>query len=176
MDISSKMRTPHLQTLRLVWAAVDGRWLLTHWGRDKMVANLADDAFKRIFQNENVRTSIKTSLKFVPKSPIDNNPALLQIMAWRHPGDKPLFEPMMVRSPTHVCVTRPQWVNSFFLHVSINDASPSEINRAHCKTQLILNNFILFHIYSWLLDIVWNNNLNLLSWLKRTWGIFSLHE
>ena len=35
-------------------------------------------------------------------------------MAWRRPGDKPLFEPMMVSLPTHihVCVTRPQRVKS----------------------------------------------------------------
>ena len=33
-------------------------------------------------------------------------------MAWRRPGDKPLSEPMMVRLPTHICVTRPQWVNA----------------------------------------------------------------
>ena len=39
---------------------------------------------------------IKISLKFVPKGPIDNNPELIQIMAWRQPGDKPLSEPMMV--------------------------------------------------------------------------------
>ena len=31
-------------------------------------------------------------------------------MAWRRPGDKPLSEPMMVNLPTHICVTRPQWV------------------------------------------------------------------
>ena len=34
-------------------------------------------------------------------------------MAWRLPGDKPLSEQMMVRLPTHKCVTRPQWVNTF---------------------------------------------------------------
>ena len=43
----------------------------------------ADDTFKRIFLNENVIISIKISLKFVPKGPINNNPALVQIMAWR---------------------------------------------------------------------------------------------
>ena len=32
-------------------------------------------------------------------------------MTWRRPGDKPLSEPMMASSPTHICVTRPQWVN-----------------------------------------------------------------
>ena len=31
-------------------------------------------------------------------------------MAWRRPGAKPLSEPAMVRSPTHICVARPQWV------------------------------------------------------------------
>ena len=71
----------------------------------------ADDIFKRIFFNENVWISIKISLKFVPKGPINNIAALVQIMAWRRSGDKPLSEPMMVSLPTHICVTRPQWVN-----------------------------------------------------------------
>ena len=35
---------------------------------------------------------------------------LVQIMAWRRPGDKPLSEPMMVSLLTQICVTRPQWV------------------------------------------------------------------
>ena len=38
---------------------------------------------------------IKMSLKFVPHGPFNNIPALVQIMAWRRSGDKPLFEPMM---------------------------------------------------------------------------------
>ena len=71
----------------------------------------ADDTFKRIFLNENIIISIKISLKFVPKGLINNIPALVLIMAWRRPGDKPLSEPMLVRSLTHICVTRPQWVN-----------------------------------------------------------------
>ena len=54
-----------------------------------------DDIFKCIFLNE-----------------INNIQALVQIMAWRRQGDKPLSEPMMVTLPTHICVTRPQWVNS----------------------------------------------------------------
>ena len=70
-----------------------------------------DDIFKRIFMNENIWVSIKVSLKFVPKGPINNIPALVQIMAWRRPGDKPLSEPMMDILLTHLCVTRPQWVN-----------------------------------------------------------------
>ena len=71
----------------------------------------ADDSFKCIFLNENILISIQISLKFVHKSPINNIPALVQIMAWRRPGDEPLSEPMMVSFPTHICVTRPEWVN-----------------------------------------------------------------
>ena len=70
-----------------------------------------DDIFKWIFLEENVWISINISLKFVPRGPINNIPTLVQIMAWRQPGDKPLSEPMMVSLLTHICVTRPQWVN-----------------------------------------------------------------
>ena len=69
-----------------------------------------DDIFKRIFLNANVWISLKISLKFVPNGHINNNLALVQIMAWRRPGDKPLSERMRVSLPTHKCVTRPQWV------------------------------------------------------------------
>ena len=54
------------------------------------------DTFKCIFLNENVLIVIKISLKFDHKRPINNIPALVQIMAWRCPDDKPLSEPMMV--------------------------------------------------------------------------------
>ena len=70
-----------------------------------------DDIFKCIFLNESVWISINISLMFVLGGPINDIPALVQVMAWRRPGDKPLSEPMMIRLPTHICVTRPQWVN-----------------------------------------------------------------
>ena len=54
--------------------------------------------------NENIRISIKISLMFVAKGPFDNIPALVQIMAWHRPGDKPLSEPMVVILLTHICV------------------------------------------------------------------------
>ena len=70
-----------------------------------------DDIFKCIFVNENISISLLILLKFVPNVRINNIPALKQIMAWRLPDDKPLSEPMMVILLTHICVTRPQWVN-----------------------------------------------------------------
>ena len=60
-----------------------------------MAATLADDIFKCNFVNENVLTSIKISLNFVPKGPIDSNSSLVQVMTWRQSGDKSLPEPMM---------------------------------------------------------------------------------
>ena len=39
---------------------------------------------------------------------INHMTALVQIMAWRRPDDKPLSKPMMVILLTHICVTRPQ--------------------------------------------------------------------
>ena len=71
----------------------------------------ADDSFKCIFLKGNVWIMNIMLLKFVPKGPINNIPALVQIMALRRPGNKPLSEPMMVSLLTHICVTRPQWVD-----------------------------------------------------------------
>ena len=39
--------------------------------------HFADDIFKCIFVNEEFCIFIKISLKFIPKGPIDNNPALV---------------------------------------------------------------------------------------------------
>ena len=50
-----------------------------------MATKFADHIFKWIFLNENVWISIKISLKFVPRGPVNNIPALVQIMAWRRP-------------------------------------------------------------------------------------------
>ena len=86
-----------------------GRWVNTLRPRQNG-RYFADDIFKCIFLNENVWISLQISLKFVPKGSINNIPSLFQIMAWGWPGNKPLSEPMMVSLPTHIWVTRPQWV------------------------------------------------------------------
>ena len=63
----------------------------------KIAVILADDIFKCIFLNENEWLLIQLSLKFAPRSPIDNKPALVQAMAWRRTGDKLLPEPVMTQ-------------------------------------------------------------------------------
>ena len=72
--------------------------------------HFADDIFKCILLTEDVWIPNKISLKFVPKGQNKYIPSLVQIMAWRRPGDKPLSEPMMVSSLRYICVTRPQWI------------------------------------------------------------------
>ena len=95
------------------------RWCHMYWHINNTLGPrlnrrpFADDIFKCIFLNENEWILPRISLKFVPKVPINNIPALVQIMAWRRSSDKPLSEPMMVSLLTHICVTRPQWVNSY---------------------------------------------------------------
>ena len=56
-----------------------------------------DDILKGISMNEKICILIRISLKFVPKGPINNIPALVQMMAWRRSGDKPLSEPMLTQ-------------------------------------------------------------------------------
>ena len=97
------------QISEVIW-----RHIINTLGPRRNEQNFAYDICKRIFFNENVWISVKISLKFVPKGSINNIPALVQIMAWRRPGDKPLSEPMMVYLQTHICVTRPQWVKPQF--------------------------------------------------------------
>ena len=75
------------------------------------------DVFKCIFLN--VHISVKIFPKFLPKGPLNNIPALVQIIDWHRPGDKPLSEPMMVSLLTHICVTRLQWIKASKCPVSV---------------------------------------------------------
>ena len=63
-----------------------------HHGR-----HFADNIFRCISVNEKFCILIQISLEFVPKGPIDNNAALVQVMAWCWIGDKLLPEPMLTQ-------------------------------------------------------------------------------
>ena len=110
--------------------------------------HFADDMFKCISLIENVSILIQISLKFVPMGPINNIPALVQIMARCRPGDKPLSEPMMDSLPTHICVTRPQchckWVEDLTLSSMkaqlLTKATPPLVKRlatASCRISMM---------------------------------------
>ena len=67
---------------------------LTHWRWDKTAVSL--ETFSNGFPSMMIVVFwFKISVKLLPRIPILNVPALVQIMVWRRTGDKPLFEPMM---------------------------------------------------------------------------------
>ena len=57
--------------------------------------HFTDGIYRYIIVNEMFCIVIKIALKFVPKGPINNNPALVYLIAWRRKGDKPLSELML---------------------------------------------------------------------------------
>ena len=90
-------------------------WLtphLAHWGRDKMAA-IFQTTFPNAFSSiKTYEFCLRIHWGLFLRVRIINILALVQIMAWRRPGDKPLSEPMMFSLLTHICITRPQWVNN----------------------------------------------------------------
>ena len=110
-----------------VFLSFHNRWMLNTLRPRQNSGRFADDILDCVLLNENVWISIKISLKFLPNGPINNVPALVPIMTWRRPGDKPSSEPMMVSLLTHTCATRPQWVKYMNYHFfsSLHDIFPS---------------------------------------------------
>ena len=107
-------------------------------------SHFADGIFKCIFLNENVWIALKISLEYIPKIRINNIPALVQIMAWRRPGDKPLSEPMMVSLLTHICVNRPHWVQQINYGLQLSERHRWVICRKSAKmTHLFVSSMII---------------------------------
>ena len=126
--------------------------------------------------NGNIWISIKISLKFGSKGPINNIPILIQIMAWCRLGDKPLSEPMVVSLLTYICVTRPE-----LNHVVPGQTVWWEIRYRKSSRQTHYNDVIMSEMASQItsLTIVL---LNCLSWRKENtkdprhwplWGEFT---
>ena len=97
----------------------------THWGRDKMVL-ITQSIFSSAFSwTKMYEYCLRFHWNFSPKVRIKDIPALVQIMAWRQPGDKPLSEPIMVILLTHICIPRPQWLNT------IHAANKQQLYKLH---------------------------------------------
>ena len=100
---------------------------------------------------------INISLKFAPKGPINKIPALVEIMAWRHWGNKPLSEPAVVSLPMYICITRPQWAKKckyikklHILYVSCRSC----IMRPVLRYVSYRGSTVSFHPY----NLLWVNN------------------
>ena len=85
---------------------------LTHWGRNKMAA-IFQTTFSNAFSWMKM-FRFRLLWRLFQRVQLTIFPSLVQVMAWRRPGDKPLSEQTMVSLLTHICVTRPQWVKIRF--------------------------------------------------------------
>ena len=84
---------------------------LTYWGPDKMAAISETILSKAFSWMKMLEFWLKFHWSLFPKVQLTIQ-ALVQIMAWRQPGGKPLSEPVLVSLLMYICVTRPQWVKS----------------------------------------------------------------
>ena len=73
-----------------------GRYVIT-WRLNQNGCHFADDIFRSNSLYEICCILIQISLKFVPKGPISNKPALVKIIAPNQTGNKPLSEPVIVQ-------------------------------------------------------------------------------
>ena len=87
------------------------QWLLTQGGWDKMAAIFLTTFSSAFSWMKSFVFWLRFHWSLFVKGAINNIPALVQMMTWRRPGDKPLSDPMMVSLLLHWCITRPQWVN-----------------------------------------------------------------
>ena len=80
-----------------------------------------DDKFKCSFLNKNDRIPIEFSLNLVPRSPIDNNLALPQVMATHWTCDHQLPEPMRTQLRDACMRHEREWVDSMTLQWRHNE-------------------------------------------------------
>ena len=83
---------------------------------------------KCIFRNENVWISIKISLKFVPKGLINNNPALVHIVACCLDSTKLLFSQQWLvywLIYASLVTSKPQHTNPTFIRIPTKDTNSS---------------------------------------------------
>ena len=116
-----------IQTQAITWTSDDTEACDTKWNKStvrpiRKRIHFAVNIFKCIFLNGDVWIWLKFHWSLFLRVQWRIFLALVQIMAWCWPGDKPLSEAMMVRLLTYICVTWPQWVQilqskSDFYHV-----------------------------------------------------------
>ena len=76
------------------------------WSQLKIAAIVTDDISKWIFVNKNGRIPTQISLKFIPKSPVDNKPTLVQVIVGAEQATSHYLNQWWPSPPTHICGTR----------------------------------------------------------------------
>ena len=90
---------------------------------------------------------LKCQWSLFVKVPINDIPALVQILAWCRSGHKPLSEPVMVSSLTYICVTPPERVKTYCAYTGlclesfVNDMAADKMDSciARTPTAMVLN-------------------------------------
>ena len=134
--------------------------MLTHWGGDKM-AGISQTTLSNAFSWMKMlefRFIFHWSL-FLRVQLTIFHPALVEIMAWRRAGYKPLSEPMTVRLPTLICVTRPQSFN-----VSIGSFNELNLYTLHFLDEY--TNIFAFHT----IFQHWDGATQIARFMGTTWG------
>ena len=98
--------------------------------------------------------------------PINNIPALVQILVWQRPGDKPFSEPLMVALLTHICVTRLQWVKMH--HLIEKYCAP--------KVETLTHIWVLYWCYSMVLTIHMDYSYACRDSTPRSWDYRKHHS
>ena len=106
--------------ISLFWRRIGFAIELIHWGRDKMDA-ISQTPFSSTFSwMKMLEFRLKFHWSLFPRAELTIFQHWFQIMVWRRPSDKPLSEPMMVSLATHICVTRPQWLNEHIANAHLD--------------------------------------------------------
>ena len=92
----------------------------TNWGREKIAA-ISQMTFSIVFCWMKIyEFRLRFHWSFVHNVRINNNSALVQIMAWRRRGDMPLSEPMMISSLTPICIA---WIRAVRHRTAVRHSS-----------------------------------------------------
>ena len=123
------------QHLYRVWGPLQYPiWCLSSSPLEQNGHHFTDGIFKCIFINETFCIWIQIWLKFVPKVPIDNNPALVQIMACRRIDDKSLSEAMLTWiTDAYICSVRGRWVHSSYNFMKSRSGKHGTLNHITLK-------------------------------------------
>ena len=145
--------------LPLAWLGFEPRSLMSPFSgrlnaRDKMAA-----IFQKTISNTfSWMIMYKFRLKFDwGLVPINNNPALVQIMAWRRSGDKPLSKPMLISLGLNELTRHDEratrigllpWLWQYLLYIVFflpkwDELSSSDVDRIHFLLRLDITRFIV---------------------------------
>ena len=128
----------------------------THWGRAKMATNFLTTISNAFSSVKIYKFRLRFCWNLFPRVQL----TIFQ-QAWCWPGNKPLSEPMMVNLLMHICITRPQWVNTLKLEPSGSHFADNIFKRIFLKEKFC----VLIQIS--LRFVLWDPMDNPSAWFRQ---------